>query len=224
MPLTLETPKPLLELSSSQTILSRIINQFQDKVNEIFINISYLPNRFTERALEQHSSKCRFVWEPEMLGSQNTLYYLSFLTMNPILVVHGDLVLSDTGVSTLLDRIRANLNESLMVVHNRQGNTARSIVFVDPDGKVLNFKEGVDASRKSNSVLSNSGIYFFTRQSLQNIQVATDKTSDLTGNLIQALTKSQQLYSFQWNWGRISIDSIENLAHARELLGYGGFE
>lgn len=220
LPLTNLTPKPLLNLTENQSILSRLVRQFDGKVEKIYVNISYLANKFIDGHDPIFLKKCHFVWEPEILGSVKTLELVSKLTKNSILVMHGDLVLSDIGISGLLSEIFQHPEKSLLVVHERIRNLARSSVDINENRTVLGFQEITTPDLSHEKCFSNSGIYYFSKAdlSLTNFFTSTLIGQDLTSTLLPLLIEQKRLNAYFWTTERVSVDSLESLAIAQSLI------
>lgn len=98
--LTNKTPKPLLIVGKQgESILDRILTQV--KINfpdvSIFVNFSYQPSDFISH-FESYpwGKKPRFLYEPNLLGPAGTIKASLDLLGEHTLVIHGDLVLSDS--------------------------------------------------------------------------------------------------------------------------------
>lgn len=225
-PLTKLTPKPLLNISKEQTILSRLIHQFSSNMGDIFVNISYLAEAFIDESKLKFHNYVRFLYEIEVLGSHNTLYLTSMQSDKGLLVVHGDLVLSHSGVCSLIQTVKENPNQSLMVVHKRMQNSARSIVSIGEGNLITDFRE-VRVQLNSNQICySNSGIYYFSRKDLVSLDLKFLRPLglDLSSFVIPKLVSLQLLKSYFWEADRISIDSLQALNQASRILMNGGFK
>jgi NDP-sugar pyrophosphorylase family protein len=223
MPLTIDTPKPLLRLTDQESILSRLVQQVSGRVNSIYINVSYLAEQFLVGIPSEISGRCHFIWEPRVLGSHNTLKCVSKLSSNGILVIHGDLVLSNIDVESLIERINYDSDQSLLVVHRRKENSARSIVKLDESGIVTEFEEITQPRSSREECLSNSGIYYFSRSSLASpeLRITDSIGQDLTPVFLPSLIKQRKLLGYIWSSRRHSIDSKESLDAARQLIQIG---
>lgn len=220
LPLTNLTPKPLLNLTQNQSILSRLVRQFDGKVEKIYVNISYLANKFIDGAEPIFLKKCYFVWEPEILGSFKTLKLVSKLNKNSLLVIHGDLVLSDIGISHLLNEIFQNPQKSLLVVHERIRNLARSVVDINENHTVLGFHEITTRGLSYEKCFSSSGIYYFSKDDLllTNFIASNLIGQDLTSIFLPLLIEQRLLNAHFWTTERVSVDSLESLAIAQSLI------
>jgi NDP-sugar pyrophosphorylase family protein len=216
-PLTDHVPKSLLRLDANQTILYRLLRQFNNFFvsSEMWVNIS-TNAQFFLKYLSEVSENIRpnILYESELLGSANTLFEFSLLAEGTTLVLHGDLVLSDQYVNALMKEIDG-VNENLVICHNRSAKNARSLVSRDDLGKVLKFENNF-SSLDENKVLVNSGIYLF--QDLANLGNRPELKVEISDSVLMYLFKKGGLYAREIEEARISVDSIEKLEKAKELV------
>ena len=104
-PLTDNIPKPLLPISETDSILSRLLSQLTDSelVENIYVNVSFLPGFFLNYIvnLDRHM-RPNILLEESLLGSALTLKQLLPRLSQPILVIHGDLILEGSQLSKML--------------------------------------------------------------------------------------------------------------------------
>jgi len=208
-PLTKSVPKPLLSVGET-TILERLIRQslMMLNVESIWVNTSYLPEQICSHLAKMNSKKVNILWEPEILGSALTLSELSKMVAGNILVIHGDLVLSNSYIFDLSQYILA-AEKSFMVCHFRDAAHARSVIQVSEDGNVRGLLEQFRI-HKGQQVLSNSGIYFFhTNAELSNLE-----GTDIVNSQIQNLISKNLLGSAIIHQPRVSVDSLYALEQA----------
>ena len=219
-PLTNFTPKPLLNLTTGESIASRLVRQIGKKVDKIYLNVSYLAERFLDGSHQLFLTKCYFIWEPDILGTFRTLELVSRLDEKGILVIHGDLVLSDIGVSNLIDEILKHPDDSLLVVHERMSNVARSTVEIDQNGTVVGFHENSRPDLLQERCWSNSGIYYFSRSDLLLIDemMIEPNGQDLPSTFLPILVEQRLVKVHYWNTERVSVDSLDSLAKAQNLF------
>jgi len=221
-PLTSITPKPLLMLGRETSILSRLVNQisifFPD--SKININISHLPEAFVDHpSLKIFSGKLGFLWEEFPLGTGETVRNLFDICRNSMLIINGDMLLSNSDIEIFREVIHQNPNTSIMACHYRDVTSARSKVEVR--GRyITSFTEGrsieLDYRRQ---ILVNSGIYFFSKKDLM-LYLGNEQSHkpDLTQGLIPFLINKNLLAFHVWSDKRVAIDSQESLTRAREWI------
>lgn len=208
-PLTKSVPKPLLSLGEI-TILERLIRQSLTAFNveSIWVNTSYLPEKICSHLAKMESNTLNILWEPTILGSASTLLEISKRVTGDILVIHGDLVLSNSYIDELSKKVYS-AKKSFVVCHLRDSTDARSVVQVSTDGNVKSLREKYKG-RKGHQVLSNSGIYFF----LANEDLSASKGLDIVNSQLQSLISSNLLGSAVIHNPRVSVDSLYSLEQA----------
>jgi NDP-sugar pyrophosphorylase family protein len=217
-PLTDALPKPLLTIDDSETILLRIVKQFRKilPISNIWVNISTNPETFLNYLSGIDTEfRPQVFFEPNLLGSANTVFELSKIHDGPTLVIHGDLILSNVYVETLCQEILRN-PRFIVFCHNRLSNRARSQIKID-DSNIVNslVNRSVNSVADSN-VLVNSGIYFLPN--LKQIGLAPEIGTEIADSILQTLISLGKLYAFEIKARRVAVDSLNQLEEARNLV------
>ena len=220
-PLTDQTPKPLLPLGTTN-ILERLLLQLNSSFGniEIYVNCSYLAESMVEFiSIQKLETRPKIIWEYEPLGTAVTTLQLFKLDPSQgLLVIHGDLVLSNNSMQEISKVIKGQ-TRSFLMVHERPLNKARSIVSTQ-NGLVTGISE-VSISQDESSlddspVLVNSGILFFTPESLNNFDTPK-KGTEISPYLISKLSDSNRLSIQLWKWERVAVDSLSSYESAIAL-------
>jgi len=217
-PITYTTPKPLIDLDRENTILLRLLKQFTEHtpIANIWVNISSHANTFVNYLSSLDLKiRPRVIFEPQILGSANTVFEFSKCKVQNTLIVHGDLVLSSEYVGELMDTLKSN-SRYLMFCHRRSLVEARSRIITDDTSLVLQFENRVQSREVSMKVLVNSGIYFFPN--LGNLGNRPPLGTELTDSILQTLVRKRKLYVQEIYKQRISVDSLDQLVEARALI------
>jgi len=217
-PLTAELPKPLLSIDGSETIFLRIVKQFRKilPISNIWVNISTHPETFLNYLNGVETEfRPQVLFEPNLLGTANTVFELSKVHAGPTLVIHGDLVLSHVYVETLLQEIRRS-PRFLVFCHSRLSNHARSKITIDKSNIVSSLVNTSSFSVFDSNVLVNSGIYFFPN--LQQIGSTPEIGTEIANSILQTLISLGKLYAFEVKEKRVSVDSLDQLEEARKLV------
>lgn len=217
-PITDRTPKPLILLQESDTIIIRLVKQFKKylPISRIWTNVSTHPETFL-RYLSGLGQEFRpkVLFEPNLLGAANTLFEFSKIDDGPVIVIHGDLVLSHEYVRSLIDEV-TNRTQFLVFCHSRDSNHARSQIQIDDSNMVTALNNGISPSDSSNTVMVNSGVYFFPN--LRTIGTAPALGSEIADSILQTLISNNRLYAIELPQQRISVDSFDQLEEARKLV------
>ena len=216
---TKNTPKPILAIPGGN-ILQRLILQislFID-ISNIWINVSTLPNQMVESISKiEKATNLNILWEPELLGSSLTFYEMRQLFNDDFLIIHGDLVLSNSYVLRLWELLNKS-SESFLICHRRQLSNARSIVEISENGLVYQLLEAPTMNTKNREVLCNSGIYLV--QAEEKFENDYIPKGDFVKNQIQTLISQQKLFAEVIEEPRIAVDSPEALSAAISLARF----
>ena len=111
------------------------------------------------------------------------------------------------------------------MVHERPFNQARSIVSIQ-DARVTGIAEvpisQEESSLNTSPVLVNSGILFFTPNSLTTFEIPEQGT-EISPYLIQKLSEAGKLFTQLWRWERVAVDSISSYEKAIALAAADPF-
>ena len=220
-PLTDQTPKPLLPLGTTN-ILERLLLQLNSSFSniEIYVNCSYLAELIVEFiSIQKLETRPKIIWEHEPIGTAvTTLRLFKSDSSQGLLVIHGDLVLGNNSMKEISKVIRGQ-TRSFLMVHERPLYKARSIVSTQ-DALVTGISE-VSISQDESSlddspVLVNSGILFFTPESLTSFDTPRNGT-EISPYLIQKLSDAGELAFQFWKWERVAVDSLSSYEKAISL-------
>ena len=226
-PLTDLKPKPLLPLGTSN-ILERLLLQLNTSLSgiEIYVNCSYLAESIVECISRQTlETRPKIIWEYEPLGTAvTTLQLFKSDPSQGLLVIHGDLVLSNNSIQEISKAIKIQ-TESFLMVHERPLRKARSIVstqdaFVTGITEVSTSQD--ESSQDDSPVLVNSGILFFTPNSLTTFE-SPELGTEISPYLIQKLSDVGKLVFQLWQWERVAVDSISSYEKAIALAAEDPF-
>ena len=222
-PLTSNIPKPLLQINANDSILSRLLRQLADSgvVNDVYVNISYLSSFFLKYVLNlDQAMRPNVILEESPLGSAITLKRLLSRLSQPLLVLHGDLILDSSQFSKMLIHFDSFNKNSFMVGHRRDAKDARSVVCHD-NYKINYFQEITSPLEIQGAIHSNSGIYFFAHKDLENLkslEVSSHSKPSLIDSIVPNLVSNERLFFYSWDNWRYAIDSIGILDEVREMF------
>ena len=219
-PLTKTTPKPLIQLGST-SILERLMSQISlvDPKSYFYINLHYEITKFPSALRHMVSNRnIRVIWEPTLLGSANTLDEAFSFSKESFWVLHGDLLLAQNGLSSLLDFQSQHLGSSILVSHSRRASDARSVIEVE-ENRVTQFTQGSPQTSEftNREILSNSGVYYFYKDDLTKFSQQYKIPATIEECLIPQIVQYSQLLNFHWKFPRVSIENYQMLELARNI-------
>jgi NDP-sugar pyrophosphorylase family protein len=137
------------------------------------------------------------------------------------MVLHGDLVLEETGVQELLQVFKKS-KSSIVYYHLRNRTESRSEIVTE-ENMVVEFLEfpssnkNLEDSIHTEKVKVNSGIYIFLPNIYKNLG-PPKLGSDIPEFLLTSLAEKRQLYALEWRFKRLSVDSHDTLLEAQSYL------
>ena len=219
--LTKEKPKPLLEIDSNGTsILDRIVQQCLHEFPDIpvFANISYLAEQFLDYyAFKPVHQIPNFIFEFQALGPAKSLAEFQKLGKKSTLIIHGDLVLSNSGFSKLAEVIKTTKRQ-FVVCHRRPRVEARSEVKTKED-KIISISENQNKfiQESSSEIVSVcSGIYKIHSSSIVNDIPHIDES--LAPHLLNHSVAHEETFKFMWSDWRFAVDSPEIYIQAQKKV------
>lgn len=225
-PLTLNTPKPLLNVAG-KPIIEHIIRKLEkvSAINKIYVvTNSKFENHFKEwlRSFNANNPieivNDGTVSNDTRLGALGDIHYaiVSKNIENDFIVVAGDNLfeLSLDEVAAFFKKKQSNV----IVLHDvRDTELARhyGVVEVDSRNVVVNFEEKPLSPK---STLASTGIYLFPKRTIELIKKYIDQgnSPDKTGNFIEWLHKRDIVHSYITDKKWFDIGSFEQLDKANK--------
>lgn len=227
-PLTLNTPKPLLDISGKPLInylLDKVCNE-SDLSEVIVVTNEKFHNDFQSWAKQQEgfSMPISVVNDgtsspDDRLGSIGDIkYVLEYLTIDEDLLVLGGDNLFDYDLDEYISFAKKKspfATIGLYDVCSLDDATLFGVVELEDGGKIKGFEEKPE---KPKSTLIAMCSYYFPRQSLGLIKQYVDETqrTDKAGDYIHWLVEKGDVYGFQFNGAWYDIGSLEALKVARD--------
>lgn len=101
-PLTLERPKPLIEVAG-KPLLAHIIEALPQEITEVILVVGYKGEMIIEHCGEQFCGRTmRYVWQHEPLGTAHALMQARHLLHDSFLVMYGDDLIDGMSVANAL--------------------------------------------------------------------------------------------------------------------------
>ena len=158
-PLTLTTPKCLVEIAGRPLLDYWFDALGQAGVHDVLINTHHLPQPAREFLVQKNEQGFRCVesFEPVLLGSAGTVTANAAWAddADDIVIVYAD-NLSDLSIAALLHAHRAHGDPMTMLLFHAPNPKACGIAELDAQGRVVAFEEK-PAQPKSD--LANAGVY-----------------------------------------------------------------
>ncbi|SCM10852.1 mannose-1-phosphate guanyltransferase, putative [Plasmodium chabaudi adami] len=228
-PLTLTTPKPLVDFCNKAILEHQILNLAKSGVSEIILAIAYKPDNiktFVNNLQQKYNVKIIFSIEDEPLGTGGPIKLAeNFLSKyDDFFVFNSDIICS----FPLVDMMKFHKeNKSLLTIMVKEVDDPRSfgVVITDNEKKILKFEEKPLIPESS---LINSGIYILNKKILNCIP---KRNTSLEKEIFPKLASENVLYFYKLNdfWADIGkpsdflkgqalyLDSFESLTNFEGL-------
>lgn len=209
LPLTLDTPKPLLPLRK-KPIIHEIINRLKSYyLNDIYISIHYKADAIKDYFDSQNISdvKIQFLEEDRPLGTAGALSLLKENTINsPHIVINGD-VLTDINYLQLIDYHNESDKEITVCAAFYDIQIPFGTIEVE-DNNILDIIE-----KPIKKYLINAGIYIINPSVIKSLKSNTP--INMT-DIIEKYIKNNDVGIFPMHEQWLDIGSHENYKKARK--------
>lgn len=195
MPLTQNTPKPLLKVGHKPIIEYNIGLLAAQQIKEINISVNYLGEQIINyfKLNNQHQIEFNFISESKSLGTIGALKLMKHLHKDYILVMNADL-LTTINFETLFNQFLSNNSDALVATVPYKVKIPYDVVETNK-GLVTQLKP-----KHSYSYNLNAGIYLFKRACIEFIP--EDTFFDATDLIKVLLANGKQIsnYSISEYW------------------------
>ncbi len=211
-PLTLEKPKPLIEVGPRSILEWQILWLKSYGIKDIVLAVGYLRSKIFEAIGDGSRLGVRVYYsvEEEPLGTGGAIKHAEpFLEdCERFVVVNGD-VLTNIPVDRLLNELKGDIIGAIALTPMR---SPYGIVHVDENGYILEFRE-----KPSLEYLINAGVYAFTREIFNYLP----EKGDIETTTFPRLARERKLKAviFKDVYWR-SIDSIKDVEEASREVDY----
>lgn len=225
-PLTLNQPKPLLDVGG-KPIIEYIIKKIEEikEVDEIFIvTNAKFSEHFTKFVNKFKSKKKIEVINDKTTSNEDRLGSLGDIKFvikhknikEDILVIAGD-NLFEFSLKDVFDLYKEKVKTivALYDVKNRELAKQYGIVSIDKNNKMTHF---VEKPTEPPSTLSSTGIYIYPKKVIKDLLEygSHGENTDKAGNFLEWLYKKEDVYCYVSNKKWFDIGSFEQLDEARK--------
>lgn len=199
MPLTEDTPKPLL-LINGKPMLERIIDKFIEQgFRNFYISVNYKGDKIKEYFSDgsKWDINIQYIDEDKRLGTAGALSKITDKLNKPFLVMNGDIV-TDLNFRELLDYSNEQKGIATMCVYKQSQQIPFGVVEFDSDFTIKALVE-----KPQNDYFINMGIYVLHQNSCQ--YIPRDEFFDMPTlfHKIMQDSKNCNVYTFDGLWNDI---------------------
>ncbi len=174
-PLTIHTPKPMLEVAGFSVTSHQIAKAKKANINHIVLGTAFKAEVFKEKLGDGSSLgvQLSYAFEPEQLGTgggiRNAAALLKSGPEDPIVVFNGD-VLSGVNIEKVLKIWKEKNADVALYLTKVKNPKAYGLVPTDEAGNVLAFLEKPEKDEDIVTDQINAGMYIFKRKIIDTIQ------------------------------------------------------
>lgn len=209
-PLTLTTPKPLLEIGSMPIIDHNVTALARSGVKDIYVTVNYMAEK-----LEAHFARpvagveVRCVRESMPLGTIGAAALVALPEEGDTIVMNSDLLTTISFEEMYMHHAGSGADITIAAVPY---NVSVPYAILTTDGdRVTSLEE-----KPSYAYYANAGIYVISNRLLRSLPV--DRRTDATDLIEQAIDGGLKVAYFPISGTWIDIGSPADYAHARELM------
>ena len=206
--LTATVPKPMLELAGKPILEHNILMCKNAGVQDIFINLHYLPNKITDYFGDgaKMGVNIQYNYEPELLGTAaGILFFLNNFKAEPFYVIYGDNY-TEFDLKDLKDYHESVNSDFTIALHWVDDISHSGVVYLGKNNEIYKFLEKPKMDHIEGGWV-NSGIYLINPNVIDDL---VKQHSDFAYDIIpQALNRKRKLYGYKIKNDLWAIDTPE---------------
>lgn len=209
-PLTLTTPKPLLEIGGKAIIDYNIEALARCGITDISVTVNYMAEKLEEHFSEERGGvRVKCVREDRPLGTIGSASLIEFPEEGDTLVMNSDLLTTVSFEDLYLHHRNAGADITIAAVPY---NVSVPYAILTTDGgRVTSLEE-----KPSYAYYANAGIYIISNRLLRGLP--KEQRTDATDLIEEAIASGLHVSYFPISGTWIDIGSPTDFAHARELM------
>jgi dTDP-glucose pyrophosphorylase len=208
LPLTEETPKPLLKVGDKPIIEHNIDRLIHFGIDDFWISVNYLGEKITNYLGNgsKKNVKFNYVWENQPLGTIGSISQIDHFHHDYILVTNSDILTNLDYEKFFLDFIKEDADLSVLTIPY---NVNVPYAVLENDNRIItSFKE-----KPSYTYYSNGGVYLFKKNALNLIPKNSHyNATDLMDKLIQS---NKRVISFPMMGYWLDVGNMEDYKKAQ---------
>lgn len=211
-PMTLTTPKPLLEIGGKAIIDYNIEALAAVGVNDISVTVNYLAEQVEEHFATPVAGVCvKCVRETKALGTIGSVALVDLPEEGETIVMNSDLLTTVSFEDLYLRHTSEQADVTIAVVSYNV--TVPYAILATEGERVLRLEE-----KPSYSYYANAGIYLFSNRLLRRLD--SESRMDAPDLIGLAIAEGLKVTYYPINGTWIDIGSPADFAHARELMAH----
>jgi len=205
------TPKPMIRLKDKPILENNILLCKQAGINEILINLYYIPEVITEYFNDgsEFGVKISYFLEDKILGTAGALLPMEKeLGKSPFFILYGDNFI-EINLESIIEFHNKKQSDFTIVTHKREDVSGSGVIVLDGDMAVIDFVEK-PKSNFPDSKWVNAGIYLIS--SIDIIKSIIRSNDDFGLDIIPQLIKGKyRVFGYKFHEILLAIDTPDLL-------------
>lgn len=210
MPLTANTPKPLLKVGEKPIIEHNIDRLVQYGIRNLHLSINYLGEQLEDYfgKGEANNANIKYVRETEPLGTIGSVLLIEHFEHEDILVMNSDL-LTNIDYADFFISYKNSGADMAVAATSYNVEVPYAVLEVDDQSNVTSLKE-----KPNYTYYSNAGIYFIKKSMLK--LIPENKFYDITDLMEEILAQKKKLITYPITGYWLDIGKHEDFKKAQE--------
>jgi len=205
------TPKPMIRLKDKPILENNILLCKQAGINEILINLYYIPEVITEYFNDgsEFGVKISYFLEDKILGTAGALLPMEKeLGKSPFFILYGDNFI-EINLESIIEFHNKKQSDFTIVTHKREDVSGSGVIVLDGDMAVIDFVEK-PKSNFPDSKWVNAGIYLIS--SIDIIKSIIRSNDDFGLDIIPQLIKGKyRVFGYKFHEILLAVDTPDLL-------------
>ncbi len=210
MPLTADTPKPLLKVGNKPIIEHNIDRLVTYGVKRLHISINYLGDQLVDYFGdgEKNNAQINYVRETKPLGTIGSILLIEKFEHDDILIMNSDL-LTDIDYADFFLTFKNSDADMAVAATSYNVEVPYGVLEVNDENDVKSLKE-----KPTYTYFSNAGIYLLKKSVLN--MIPADKFFDITDLMTELLAQKKKLITYPITGYWLDIGKHEDFKKAQE--------
>ncbi len=217
MPLTADTPKPLLKVGGKPIVEYSIDQLLKVGIKNIYLSVNYLGEQLISYFGDGKSRNAtlRYIRENQPMGTIGSILLADHFEHDDVLVMNSDL-LTNIDFADFYASFKKSDADMAVATTSYDVHVPYAVLEVDPGNMATSLKE-----KPSYTYYSNAGIYFLKRSVLK--MIPEGKFYDITDLIEDLLLKKGKIFTYQITGYWLDIGKPEDFSKAQEDVKHINF-
>lgn len=217
MPLTADTPKPLLKIGGKPIVEYGIDQLIKVGIKNIYLSVNYLGEQLESYFGDGNSrnASLKYIRERQPMGTIGSILLVDNFEHDDVLVMNSDL-LTNIDFADFYSSFKKSGADMAVATTSYDVHVPYAVLEVDPGNMATSLKE-----KPSYTYYSNAGIYFLKKEVLK--MIPEGKFYDITDLIEDLLQQKGKIFTYQITGYWLDIGKPEDFSKAQEDVKHINF-